>query len=130
MLSRAQIALGIFYQHRRRLEEARPLLQAALKNINPAHSDAVMGRGHLQALESGESCGCGNQQALAAAFREFVIGRLPQDLVQKFEVRLENNDFKIQVQLNRKPEQEELEHLNRVINHAQAEFRKKLREQR
>jgi hypothetical protein len=74
-------------------------------------------------------CGCGNQgEALAAAFREFVPSRLPQDLLERFDVRLEDNDFKMQVHLNRKPTEEELEHLNRVINHALAEFRQKIRQ--
>jgi tetratricopeptide (TPR) repeat protein len=127
MLSRAQIALGIFYQHRQRFADARPLLASALQAINPAHSDAVIARGHLQALEAGQTCGCDNQgQALAAAFREFVLSRLPQDLLQKLDVRLEDSDFKVEVHLQREPKPEELEHLNRVINHALAEFRKEL----
>jgi tetratricopeptide (TPR) repeat protein len=127
MLSRAQIALGIYYQHRQRFAEARPLLAAALQTINPAHSDAVIARGHLQALDAGQTCGCDNQgQALAAAFREFVLSRLPQDLLQKLDVRLENNDFKVEVHLQREPKPEELDHLNRVINHALAEFRKEV----
>jgi len=67
---------------------------------------------------------------MAAAFREFVAGRLPQDLLEKFEVRLVEGDFKIQVQLKRQPAKEEVEHMNRVINHALAEFRKKLKQRR
>jgi tetratricopeptide (TPR) repeat protein len=127
MLSRAQIALGIYYQHRQRFADARPLLAGALQAINPAHSDAVIARSHLQALEAGQTCGCDNQgQALAAAFREFVLSRLPQDLLQKLDVRLEDNDFKVEVHLRREPKPEELEHLNRVINHALAEFRKEV----
>jgi tetratricopeptide (TPR) repeat protein len=131
MLSRAQIALGIFYQHRQRLDDARPLLAAALRNINPAHSDAVIGRSHLQALESGKTCGCDNQgEALAEAFRDYVLERLPQDLMERFEVRIEDNDFKIDVHLRREPKDEELEHLNRVVSHALAEFRRELRQRR
>jgi tetratricopeptide (TPR) repeat protein len=131
MLSRAQIALGIFYQHRQRLDEARSLLTTALQNIDPSHSDAVIGRSHLQALQAGKSCGCDNQgEALAEAFREFVLSRLPQDLLERLEVRLEDDDFKIAVHLNREPTNEELEHLNRVINHALADFRERLRQPR
>jgi tetratricopeptide (TPR) repeat protein len=128
MLGRAGIALGIFYQHRERFSEARPLLEAALQRLNPAHPDAVTGRSHLQAVEAGRPCGCGNQgEALAAAFREFVLSRLPQDLLEHLEVRLEDNDFKIQVRLNREPAKAELEHLDRVINHALGEFRRRIR---
>jgi tetratricopeptide (TPR) repeat protein len=128
MLGRAQIALGIFYQHRERLSEAKPLLSDAVGKINPAHSDAVIGRSHVQALAAGRTCGCDNQgEALAAAFREFVLSRLPRDLLERFEVRLEDNDFKMEVHLNREPKQEELDHLNRVVTHALTEFRQKLR---
>ncbi len=131
MLSRAQIALGIFQQHRQRLDEARPLLTTALQNIDPAHSDAVIARSHLQALESGQTCGCDKQaEGIAAAFREFVLQRLPPDLLRQFGVRLENNDFKVEVHLNREPKEEEVEHLNRVITHALSEFRNKLRQRR
>jgi hypothetical protein len=127
MLSRAQIALGIFFQHRQRLDEARPLLTAALPCIDPAHSDAVVGRAHLRALETGKSCGCDDQpEALAEAFQEFVLAQFPEGFLERFEVRLENNDFQIQVHLNHEPTQDELEHLNRVITHALAEFRKRL----
>jgi len=45
-------------------------------------------------------------------------------------VRLQDGDFKVQVQLKRKPSNEEVEHMNRVINHALAEFRKKIRERK
>ena len=108
-----------------------PLLTAALGKINPAHSDAVIGRAHLQALEAGQSCGCDNQpEALAEAFREFVLSRLPADLLERFEVRIEEGDFKMDVHLKREPEEEELDHLNRVINHALTEFRQKVRERR
>lgn len=132
MLSRGQIALGIFYQHRHRFDEAKPLLVSALQNITPAHSDAVIARSHLQALEAGQECNCANSgEALAAAFREFVIQQLPpdvQDLLEQFEARLVDQDFQIEVHLNREPTQEEVEHLNRVVSHALAEFRRKLRE--
>ena len=113
------------------MTEAKPLLAEALRKINPAHSDAVIGRAHLQALEEGRSCGCDNRgEALAAAFREFVLSRLPQDLLDRFDVRLEDDDFKLEVHLRREPAEEELEHLNRVITHALNEFRHKVRERK
>jgi tetratricopeptide (TPR) repeat protein len=126
-VARGQIALGIFYQHRKRLEEARPLLAAGVPGLPAAHPDAVVGRSHLQALEAGRTCGCDNQrEAIADAFRAFVLERLPQDLLDRFEVRLENNDFAIEVHLNRAPTEEEVAHLNRVVTHALNEFRNRL----
>jgi len=127
MVSRARIALGIFYQHRNRLTEARPLLAMALQHIDPAHADAVVGRSHLQALQSGKTCGCDHQaEGLAASFREFVLARIPDDLLENLEVRVQDNDFKIEIRLRRKPEQEELKHLNGVIRHALTEFRQRV----
>jgi tetratricopeptide (TPR) repeat protein len=126
MLSRARIALGIFYQHRRRLTEASPLLVNALQNTDLTHADAVIARSHLQALQSGKTCGCDHQaESLAAAAREFVRRRLPDDLLANLEARLEDNDFRIEVELARKPEREELDRLNRVIMHALTEFRQR-----
>lgn len=125
--ARSQIALGIFHQHRGRLAEARPLLSAALDSLPPAQADAVVGRSHWQALETGRSCGCENQgEGLAAAFRDYVLSQLPSDLVERLEVHLENNDFKVEIQLRRALPPQEMDHLNRIINHALAGFRQRL----
>src|SRR5690606_35351833 len=81
LLGRTRIALGLFLQHTQRLAEARQVVEAGLATLDPAHPDAIMGRGHLTAMLENRSCGCGNTpDAVAAAFREFVLARLPQDL--------------------------------------------------
>ncbi len=117
MLARSQIALGIFYQHRSRNSEASPLLAEALQSIDPAHPDAVVGQMHLQALQSGKTCGCDNQtEGLAAAFREFALRRLRSDLLDDLDVTAHDNDFKIGLRLHRQPSEEEMGHLNRVIS--------------
>jgi tetratricopeptide (TPR) repeat protein len=127
MLGRGLVALGIFHQHGGQLEPAAELLREALQVLDPAHPDAVCGRGHLGAIETGGSCGCGNTgQALADAFREFVLKRLPPGLVQRLEVTLENNNFNIGLHLDREPAEEEVQLLQRVITHAQEEFRKRV----
>jgi len=129
MLGRAEIALGIFLQHGSRLDEARPILQSAVRRMEASHPDAVTARSHLTAIERGESCGCGDREAsLAAAFREFVLERLPSDLLQDLEVTIEDGDFRIGVKLQRKPSKEELESFDRTLQHALAEFRRKLSE--
>jgi tetratricopeptide (TPR) repeat protein len=131
MLGRAQVALGIFLQHGEQFPEARQLLAQALQLLDPAHPDAVCGRSHLTAIEAGSSCGCGDTGlAVADAFREFVQSRLPSDLLEHFAVELNDNDFAIEVHLNREPTEEELEHLNRVIQHAYTEFRQRLQQNR
>jgi len=78
-------------------------------------------------LQLGEIRGCNHQtEGLSAAFHEFVQPRLPDNLLENVEVRFQDGDFKIEVRLRRKPEEEELDHLNRIITHALAEFRKRV----
>ena len=129
MLGRAEIALGLFFQHGGRLGEAKPFIERGLEHLNPAHPDAVCGRSHLQAILSGGSCGCGDTPAaIADAFRDFVLGRLSPDLLKDLKVTLKDSmDFDVKVELNREPTEQELEQLNRVINHSLEEFRRRLR---
>jgi tetratricopeptide (TPR) repeat protein len=127
MVGRARIALGLFLQHEERLEEARSIVSDALAGMDPAHPDAVVGRSHLGAIEEGRSCGCGDMGgAIAEAFRRFVLHQLPEGLLSRFDVAVEDGDFKIQVELSREPEQEELERLDRVIQAGYADFRRRL----
>jgi len=127
MLGRAQIALGLFLQHRGRLDEARQIVEAGLAVMDPAHPDAIIGRSHLGAIHQGESCGCGALgDTLSAAFRDFVLARLPADLLSGLDVNIVDGEFKVEVQLNREPAPDELDHLNRVMNAATAEFRRRV----
>ncbi|GAA4589392.1 hypothetical protein GCM10023194_43510 [Planotetraspora phitsanulokensis] len=127
ILGRARIALGLFLQHMERLPEARQIVEAGLSTLDVAHPDAITGRGHLSAIMAGHSCGCGDVQgALTEAFREFVIGRLPRDLLAELNVTIENNDFAISVELSREPTEAELEHMNHLVQSASAEFRGRL----
>ncbi|MEO3868235.1 tetratricopeptide repeat protein [Nonomuraea sp. B12E4] len=127
MLGRSRVALGLFLQHEERLSEARHVVAAGLSMLDVAHPDAITGRSHLGAIVEGRSCGCGNvQDAVAAAFREFVLDRLPRDLLEALDVTIENDDFAIQVKLRREPTEDELEHLNRLVQSATAEFRGRL----
>jgi tetratricopeptide (TPR) repeat protein len=129
MLSRGQIALGVFLQHAGRLDEAKALLTAALGGIDPAHPDAVCARSHLDAVTAGSSCGCGDHaKALAAACREFILGRAPAGLLGDVTVELKDDDFQIGVHLDHEPTEEQLEQIERVIRHALDEFRKRLRQ--
>jgi hypothetical protein len=121
------VALGIFLQHGGQPDAARPLLEEALRQLDATHPDAVCARGHLGAITGGGPCGCGDTgAALAVAFREFVRGRLPGDLLKDLGVTYEDDDFNVSVHLSREPSADELEHLNRVINHALTEFRRRV----
>lgn len=129
LLSRGRIALGIFLQHAGRLDEAQALLVAALNGIDPAHIDAVCARSHLDAVASGSSCGCGDRgKALAEACREFILKRVPPNLLSDVTVEVTADDFQVGVHLDHEPTPEQLEQVERVIRHALDEFRKRLRQ--
>lgn len=130
-VGRAGVALGLFLQHEGRLPEARTVLEEGLAALDPAHPDAIIGRSHLGAVIDGRTCGCGDLQGtIADAFREFVITRLPADLLARLDVAIADGDFQINVELRRKPTEAELERLNGVFQSAQAEFRRRLSEPR
>ncbi|MEV5750251.1 tetratricopeptide repeat protein [Actinoallomurus sp. NPDC052308] len=127
MLGRTRIALGLFLQHRERLAEARQVVEAGLATLDVAHPDAIVGRSHLQAIMDGRSCGCGDiEGTIAEAFREFVMGRLPQDLLEQLHVTVKDGEFAISVELRREPTEDEIAHLNRVMESANVEFRRRL----
>jgi tetratricopeptide (TPR) repeat protein len=127
MHGRSQVALGIFLQHGERLDEAKPLLEASLRQLPSNHPDAICAKSHLGAILSGDSCGCGNTaEALGEAFREFVLARVPHDLLEDLKVTITEDGPSVGVQLKREPQPEELEHLNRLLEHAAAEFRQQL----
>lgn len=58
MLSRTEVALGIFLQHGGRFNVARHFLTQALGRLPPDHMDALCGRAHLNALQAGKICEC------------------------------------------------------------------------
>ncbi|PZG23117.1 tetratricopeptide repeat protein [Nonomuraea aridisoli] len=127
LLGRSRIALGLFLQHQERLAEAAQVVEAGLATLDVAHRDAVIGRSHLGAIKEGRSCGCGDMPgAMAEAFREFVLARLPQDLLAGLDVTIADGDFSLNVELRREPTEQELEHLNAVVQTATAEFRRRL----
>ncbi len=130
-VGRAGVALGLFLQHEGRLPEARTVLGEGLAVLDPVHPDAIVGRSHLGAVVDGRTCGCGDLQGtIADAFREFVLARLPADLLARLDVTIADDNFQVGVELRREPTEAELERLNGVFQSAQAEFRRRLSEPR
>lgn len=123
----AKITLGIFLQHQGDLESAGSLLQNGIDQVDATHPHAVMGRSHLRALKTGSSCGCGDPtHAALEAFCDFFRKQIPADLLEEVQVAVENGEMKIQVQLRRKPSEEELEMLARIQRYARNQFREHL----
>ena len=91
----------------------------------------MIGRSHLSAVLDGRSCGCGDLgRTVEDAFREFVLAKVPDDLLADLSVKVEDGDFKISVELSREPREDELERLNGVMQSAYAEFRRRISEPR
>jgi tetratricopeptide (TPR) repeat protein len=129
MIGRAEVALGIFLQHHGRADEAESLLAGAIQHLDSAHPDALCARSHLQAIESGSGCGCGDMRdALGDAFRQFVLQRIPQGLVKDVRVAIDEGQFDVHVEMAREPTPEEQELLDKTFQHAQEQFRRRLNE--
>ena len=77
------------------------------------------------ALRTGGSCLCGDRgKALADAFREYVLSRLPEGTVRQLDVRPRaDGNFDVRVFVDRELNPEESEQVNRVLNRALEEFR-------
>lgn len=128
-LGRAAVALGILLQHQGRLDEARTALEEGLAAMDAAHPDAIVGRGHLNAARDGFTCGCDSgylPDSMATAFREFVMDRLPADLIDRLDVSIAEGELQIDVALGRQPAEGELDRLNEAIAAANADFRRQL----
>jgi tetratricopeptide (TPR) repeat protein len=129
ILGCAAVALGIFLQHQNRLDDARTALEEGLAALDPAHPDAIVGRGHLSAAKDGLTCGCDAgylSDSMAAAFHDFVVTHLPADLLDRLAVTIADDEFKIEVALRRAPADGEIDRLNEIIATANAEFRQRL----
>lgn len=130
MLGRALVAQGIFVQHGgaedpSALQRAKALLQEGIAKLQPDHPDALPARSHLNAIDDGGGCGCGNMDdAISAALREMVLPQLPEGLLDTLSYGADGN---LDVKLAREPSEQELELLNSVLNQAMAQLKDKLR---
>ena len=66
------------------------------------------------------------QAAVEEAFREFVVSRVPADLLARFGVRVVGNNFVVDVEFQREPRDEELAQFNEVVRAGHAEFSRRL----
>jgi tetratricopeptide (TPR) repeat protein len=128
-VGKALVACGIFRQHEGQLDAARALLQEAIERLEPSHPDALFARSHLQAIDSGGSCGCGDMgAAIGEALKAMVLEQCPPGLVDRLEVVLdEQSEPRFEVSLAREPQPGEATQLERVIHQATAELRQRIR---
>lgn len=123
-IGRALVALGILLQHAGRFDEAHVLLEEAIGHLPTGHPDAFSARSHLTAIADGQSCGCGDTSgALDAILREMVVPHVPPGLLESIHAEPSGN---LQVKLAREPTRAEMETLNRVIERARIEIRRRI----
>lgn len=120
---RALVALGILIQHEGRLDEARPMLEQSLQLLPPAHTDTLYARSHLDAIIANRSCGCGDMStAFSDALRAIILPSLPPDLLEDLVMHPGGN---LEVRLARSPTPDEQELLQRVVDHAMRELKRR-----
>ena len=123
-LGKSLIAQGIFLQHGGDAAAARPLLQEGVDTLPPDDADALAGRSHLDAIDGGLGCGCGDaERALAAALRALIAPDIPADLLADLRIQMADDGPRMDVQLAREPTDEELERLDRVLQQGLARLR-------
>jgi hypothetical protein len=121
-IAKTRVGLGLQVQHQGQLEEARGLLVEAIAVLDPASRDAFTARCHLDAIESGKGCGCGDrEQATAQTIEAMMRADLPEGLLD----RIEFTDDKPQVHLAREPSAEEQEMVSRAWNQAMTRVRQR-----
>ena len=103
------------------------MLARALPMLEATHADAISCKSHLGAIEAGNPCGCGDTNAvLEQAFREFVMARLPAGLLNRLDVTLKDGSFTVGVHVNRQPTPQEIQSVNRAMEHASQEFKRRI----
>ena len=123
-LGRALIGLGIVHQHAGDLDAARAALSEGTTLLPPEDHDRLRGRSHLNALDAGDGCGCGDLDAAMSEALMTLVGPLvAPDLLEGLKVRMTADGPAVAIELARTPDDAELDRLNRVIQHGLAQLR-------
>lgn len=115
-LARTQIALGIFYQHNDRGEEATPLLEEGIEVLDPMHPDVACAMLHQVALSENLDCPCHGGDSIATdamgklAERFFNRSGL-EDIIESVSYGDADGEKGLNVQLSREPSDQEMQRL-------------------
>lgn len=118
--AQARAALGIFYLHHGIPGDAKAHLEKALQQLDPSDPDYHSAKDHLDALNNGDACGClGENAKVAKLIRDYVMRRLPKDLISRFGVRVGNSGgVKLDVEVTRALSDSEASLVNKTIDEA------------
>ena len=129
LLGTGLIALGIYLQHKAQTEEAEQHLERGLRLLPPADFNYICGSSHLQAIQSGGSCGCGDTtEAYLAALRNHILETVPEGLINDAKVS-QGDDGQIQVELDfdHELDEQESEQVRRAMQQAHLDFQRKMK---
>jgi tetratricopeptide (TPR) repeat protein len=127
LLGHIAAAYGICLQHLDRPAEARPALEESLSVLDPTDDAAYAARTHLVALLDEQDCGCAAARAaVEQAYRDFVVSRLPDDLLARFDVRIVGSNFKIDVDFQRDPTEDEADQFEEIVRAGQTEISRQM----
>ncbi len=117
MLGRALVAQGIFVQHSGNLQEAKGILDEAVSLLPPTEADILYALSHLNAIEVGGSCGCGDMSgAFSGVLRMLVMKKAPPGFLKDIHITFSPSvPPDVKVNLTRQPTPQETEMLNRII---------------
>lgn len=127
MQGRCLAARGIFHQHSGQQQTAQSDLKQSLRWLPATHPDAFCAQSHLQALQRGEDCTCGqedSQAAISSLVEQQLRREIGGDLLKSVRIEAGDEGPDIKVELNREPSPAELEHLDRVVNQTLAQMRR------
>lgn len=122
------VALGIYMQHQGNLKQAEPMLQRGLSLLPPADVNYVCGQSHLQAIQSGDSCGCGDADtALTDALREHILRTVPEGLLNDVQVTTDEQGLHVQVDFDHELDEQEMQLFQSAMQQAQIDFQNSMK---
>lgn len=129
VLGTCLVALGIYLQHQGNLRAARDLLERGVTLLPPADINFICGTSHLQALDTGGDCGCGDtEDAYLEAFRQHILATMPDGLISDAQVsRSDENGLHVHLDFDHDLDDEETEQVRRAMRQAEIEFRRQMK---
>ena len=116
----ARMALGVFWQHREKNEEAKKELEKAIKLGLASEADRLCGETYLKAIELGYPDGSFTESALVArSIKQYVMSRLPEGLIAELIVSVDlKGGVRTNLEVDRDLSEEELDLVHTTIDEA------------
>lgn len=116
----ARMALGVFWQHQEKNEDAKRELEKAISLGLASDADRQCGETYLKAIELGYSDGSFTESALVArSIKQYVMSRLPEGLIAELIVSVDlKGGVRTNLEVDRDLSEEELDLVHSTIDQA------------